>query len=391
MKPIQMLKGTDRRTRTERPSGFSFFLKGIELIQGCIRSIGTALVPKSKLGNESGARPASRRDRWKRRVIRSSWLYCAAILALVVLMRWSGDRWWPATVLMFGPRWLLGLPFVVLLPVAVFTTRKALWPLAISLALVLGPLMGLCMPWLSLIAPEPTGPRIRVLTCNIHYNQLDAQALSLLITQTDPDVVALQGWIGKHKSIVFGEGDWHLRRDGELCLGCRYPIRKVDVAGGPWFKDGRGALARYNVEWPPRDIHFFNLHLASPRDALEEVAHEPIEAGAIMRANSDLRQSQSEIVWNWTRDLDSPILLGGDFNTPPESAIYGKFWSPYHNGFCESGMGWGHTFFTRRAVVRIDHQLAGPGWQCRSCWVGPDVGSPHRPLIADWVWVGFPD
>jgi endonuclease/exonuclease/phosphatase (EEP) superfamily protein YafD len=39
-------------------------------------------------------------------------------------------------------------------------------------------------------------------------------------------------------------------------------------------------------------------------------------------------------------------------------------------------------------MVRIDHILAGPGWQAERCWVGPDVGSPHRPVIADLIWTG---
>jgi vancomycin resistance protein VanJ len=40
--------------------------------------------------------------------------------------------------------------------------------------------------------------------------------------------------------------------------------------------------------------------------------------------------------------------------------------------------------------VRIDHILAGPGWYCARCWVGPDVGSPHRPVLADLIatWKG---
>ena len=33
--------------------------------------------------------------------------------------------------------------------------------------------------------------------------------------------------------------------------------------------------------------------------------------------------------------------------------------------------------------VRIDHVLTGDGWRCRRCWVGPDVGSDHLPLLAD--------
>jgi vancomycin resistance protein VanJ len=40
--------------------------------------------------------------------------------------------------------------------------------------------------------------------------------------------------------------------------------------------------------------------------------------------------------------------------------------------------------------VRIDHVLAGPGWHCDRCRVGPHVGSPHRPVLADLIWSGPP-
>ena len=42
----------------------------------------------------------------------------------------------------------------------------------------------------------------------------------------------------------------------------------------------------------------------------------------------------------------------------------------------------------RKTTVRIDHVLAGKGWNCVRCWVGPNVGSPHRPVLADLVWTG---
>jgi endonuclease/exonuclease/phosphatase (EEP) superfamily protein YafD len=206
----------------------------------------------------------------------------------------------------------------------------------------------------------------------------------LLILETQPDIVALQGWTGRHQPVVFLEENWQVRRDRELCLGSRFPIRKVQESDDPLFHDGRGALARYELQSPVGTIHLINLHLASPREALEAVAGQPFEAKTLVGANSDMRRSQSAIVQRWALEVNGPTLLAGDFNTPTDSTISSEFWSPFHNAFTEAGLGWGYTFFTRRSAVRIDHQLGGPGWQCRRCWVGPDVGSPHRPLIADW-------
>jgi endonuclease/exonuclease/phosphatase (EEP) superfamily protein YafD len=77
------------------------------------------------------------------------------------------------------------------------------------------------------------------------------------------------------------------------------------------------------------------------------------------------------------------VIVLGDFNMPPDSAIYRQFWSDFSNAISSAGFGFGSTHFTHRTAVRIDHVLAGPGWRFRRAWVGPFVGSAHRPVVAD--------
>src|SRR5262249_30558545 len=127
-----------------------------------------------------------------------------------------------------------------------------------------------------------------------------------------------------------------------------------------------------------------SLHLDSPRDGLvEEIRTRGLQAGRL-EENSARRRRQSEKVNRWLESWDgAPSLLAGDFNTPTESTIYRENWSGYQNAFSAAGFGFGSTFFTRHTAVRIDHILVGHGWRCRRCWVGPPVGSPHRPVIAD--------
>jgi endonuclease/exonuclease/phosphatase (EEP) superfamily protein YafD len=81
-------------------------------------------------------------------------------------------------------------------------------------------------------------------------------------------------------------------------------------------------------------------------------------------------------------------VIAGDFNMPTDSDIYQLYWSSYTNAFSAAGLGFGYTKFTRWHGIRIDHILAGPGWRCRRSWVGPDVGSDHRPVLAELTWVG---
>jgi endonuclease/exonuclease/phosphatase (EEP) superfamily protein YafD len=103
------------------------------------------------------------------------------------------------------------------------------------------------------------------------------------------------------------------------------------------------------------------------------------------KKNIEVRRLQSELASRWAESFPGPKLLVGDFNLPVESAIYRDHWSQYTNAFSVAGWGLGHTRYCRWHGVRIDHILTGPESQVDRCWVGPDVGSDHRPLIADLV------
>ena len=112
------------------------------------------------------------------------WLYLALLLAVWVLIYFAGDRWWAATVVLFGPRWVWGLPLAVLVPVAAIWRRRSLLVLAPTAAIVVVPIMGLC---LGLSRSAATGPHLRVLTCNVDGKNLRAEALRALVLQTRPE------------------------------------------------------------------------------------------------------------------------------------------------------------------------------------------------------------
>jgi endonuclease/exonuclease/phosphatase family metal-dependent hydrolase len=228
---------------------------------------------------------------------------------------------------------------------------------------------------------------LRILTLNTHRREVDAAAFATLVADTQPDVVALQEWTSTNKIDVFLRDRWHGQRVAELYLASRYPIRRFEVLEHPSFADGRwGAVARFDLDTPGGLVHVANVHLASPRRALEEVLESRGARSDRLQANSERRRLQAQETVRWLDTCAGPLLLAGDFNTPPESTIYREFWSRYTNAFSSTGLGFGLTYFTRRGGWRIDHILAGPGWRCRRCWVGPTVGSAHRPVIAELAW-----
>jgi endonuclease/exonuclease/phosphatase family metal-dependent hydrolase len=330
---------------------------------------------------------ARRRPLAARLVAAASWAYLAVVVGCWLLL-YLTDLWWPATFLAFAPRWLLAGPLVVLVPAAAWWRRPALIVLALAGLLVVGPVMGLCIPWGRLAGGPPPGPRLRVLTCNMHYKKYpDSSALDDLVAAAQPDVVALQEWLPQNQSAVLGEKSWHRHRALHIFLASRYPILRTTELGGH-SGSKKGLVRRYDLDTPAGVVAFFSLHLASPRQGLFEAVQDSERGAAEIRAGSDLRWLQSRQLAAETARVGEPLLLAGDFNTPPQSALFRDLWGGYTDAFAAAGWGWGYTFHASHTLVRIDHVLAGPGWSCERCWVGPDLGSPHRPVIADLVWRG---
>ena len=89
----------------------------------------------------------------------------------------------------------------------------------------------------------------------------------------------------------------------------------------------------------------------------------------------------------WLGRFPEPKILAGDFNMPVESTIYRRYWSRYRNAFTWAGTGFGYSKQTEiRGYVygtRIDHILTDGHWRALRCYLGPDLGSDHLPLVAD--------
>lgn len=329
-------------------------------------------------------RPTGRRRRLRGLVAVVCWVYLVAVLGAWLVLGWA-DEWWPATLLMFAPRWLLAVPLAALVPAAFLFRPRSLGLLLIAALVVAVPVLGFCAPWRQVIHPAPPGTPFRVLTCNMHYAHGDPGALDNLVAATNPDVVAVQEWPGSAHSALRTAPGWYTHPGSRLFLASRHPIRGA-VKLGRNSMGTEGSVTRYELETPLGVVHVFNLHLASAREGLYAVTHDRGGGAAGVRANSALRQEQSECLAGWAAEVRGPLLLVGDFNTPPQSTLFAQDWGDYRDAFASAGLGWGFTFFGGRTMVRIDHVLMGRGWYCRHCQVGPDVGSQHRPVLADLIW-----
>ncbi|MRR55632.1 MAG: hypothetical protein EG822_14185 [Deltaproteobacteria bacterium] len=318
-----------------------------------------------------------------------SWGYLFSVVVFWLFMFFAGDRWWPATLFLFGPRWFAVLPLVVLIPLVLYKNARLLFPLLAAAAIVFGPFMGLRIPALG-VRPL-SGPVLRVLTCNIHSGSFNAQKLSLLIRDSRADIVALQE-CPRNPSFEVPAG-WQCVSEGGLMILSRFPMKFgiTNQSFHPPHKWPRTSLLHCVVKAPGGDLSFCTVHLPSPRYGLQAILDRktllsPSRRGLLGSETSHRLQTSHEVS-SVLSALAGPVIVAGDFNLPVDSTIYRETWSRYTNAFSAAGSGYGWTVWGGprgfEFGARIDHVLVGAGLDVLLCETGFDVGSDHLPLIAD--------
>lgn len=318
-----------------------------------------------------------------------SWAYLGVVVAALVMLRLAGDLWWPPTLILFAPRGLLALPLFLLIPAAAALRRRVLWPLAMAALLWLFPLMGFQVP---LSSPGATrGTPLRVVTLNMGQDRVAPNSLAELVRDLDADLVMLQECPADFQAQW--PADWHMQRAGQLVIAARYPLEVVDesrrLTPPSRWPPVNGVLVRASL--PSAKMYVACVHQTSPRGGLAEVLDR--QTGVSLRRagkvaeNLLIRRTESTALGNWLAEVNHPLLIGGDFNMPIDSRIYRNNWAGYENAFSRVGFGFGHTKFEPLGPleygIRIDHWLSTTDCHFERCWVGPNLGSDHRPLIAD--------
>jgi len=310
-----------------------------------------------------------------------SWAWTGAIGVAAAFLWWSGDRWWPGTVLLFGPRWTLGLPALLLLPAALFLSRRSQVPLAVGLALFLVPLMG----FRASLPKRPAADDLTVLTINVARAEDLHEPLAEMVARSGADLVAIQECPHRVRVPPSLEIEgYHFHSHLSLCFLSRFPFSVGDVAGqAPVADTATGIAARYEVVLSPGDtLSVTNVHLPTPRDGLEDIRMGRIGDGIQALRRDRLFRIQAARDGRRVADgggVDRIVL--GDFNAPPESRIQREHWRGYTNAFDRAGFGFGFTRYNGWIRARIDHVLFTGRLQPVSARVGDDVGSDHRPVM----------
>ena len=321
-----------------------------------------------------------------RLLVLATGLYAACALAVPAVLGRLGDHWWPTTVFMFGPRWVVALPLVLLLLAALFL-RPRLLPWLLALGALVGVLvLGFNLPWRRLAAPAPAAPAFRLLTWNVGGGGQERALASpaFLASARGVDVVVLQECRPSDREGLPG---WHTHFDAGQCLMSRLPLARTDdrPRGDMWKLGGSGAIVSYEIEAPGGRFSLTNVHLETPREGLDALRYQgALGSGELERKNAQ-RRLEARLAREWV-DTGPPLprIVAGDFNMTCDSAVFREAWGDLTDAFSAAGFGFGHTKTTRFIGVRIDHVLVDRSWRVQSAEVEPkDPGHDHQALVVE--------
>ena len=315
--------------------------------------------------------------------------YVAVVLLAWLLLARFADRWWPVAILMFGPRWVLLLPAIILVPLTLVARRwRSLLAVMAVLVVVLWPVMG--WNWAGLAADDREQRDLRIVTFNVGNSHADEHRVTVedlrrLYDISRSDLMLLQE-CGFSKDELFPFfPDAQIYATAEACLLSRWPIVRTDVRPGEDLQSvgANGSIVSFDIDAPHGKFTVVNIHLATQRPGLERVLSRSTTGGDAMRVAMLARRLDSEAAFGWSLRSPLPQVVVGDFNMPVESAFYKERWRGYGNAFSDCGLGYGYTKYEKRFGIRIDHVLYDGAWRCLSAEVDQSLGGDHRPLIAD--------
>ena len=335
--------------------------------------------------------------RWFARLVQiAAWLNLACLLGIWFLLRFSVDAWWPATLLAFGPRWIWGVPSLVLaltlfvLSALALVRRPRVWIVVAAALLVwAGPILGLVVPWRGLFASKPEGTPVRILTHNVGGVKEPGRLRDLMLRE-EPDLVALQECGNGFQHELTNDPRvarqwpyWIIRR--EFIILSRFPLEDVRALPRRMYgASGRSAVGCF-VATPDGRFPFVTVHLASIRSGLEAFRAQKLAGVPGLEHVSTVRDQESRGVAGWIAENYPDGIVAGDFNMMTHSRNYRRDWNAYDDAFSRVGWGYGSTWRSRRHGLAIDHVLCGPSHRPAACHVLPGVGGDHQPVLADVV------
>jgi vancomycin resistance protein VanJ len=327
-------------------------------------------------------------------LLRLSVLNLAGLLAVWGLERFLGERYWLTALLVYVPQAPFVAPTLLLALVALVRHHGralALNLAALAAAAVLLLHAALPLPRLGGRFRASAGSEIplRVLTFNIEHGEAGAPAIARAIRAAHPDLFCLQEAVqgvwspDPSPALSRAFAGWHSVRHGELFVAARFPIRAVrPLRLGP--DTGYRSMLEVKLEVGGRPVTLYVVHFSTAIHPETLMHHQGSLAGYLDRTAA-VRLIQAQTVARYAASRRGPVLIAGDFNSPPGSRCLRRLGARFTDSFARGGWGFGYTYPAKLPLLRIDYIFASPEFAVRRSATLDTRASDHRALVADLV------
>ena len=317
-------------------------------------------------------------------------IYIAAVLLGLYLSRNDLDLEPLRFFMILGPRVALLLPLVLLLPWALLGRHRWLaLELIFGAFLVAGPLMGLQYMGLVVnrepVSGQSSQATLRIVTYNIGPEPIQVDQFLEWLETEKVELLALQEDSSRPElsQKLLKDLGWHQNKYGYIFS--KYPIVAESEElpaefGGPRIFPGHLNLVQ--IRKNKTDFFFGTAHGPSLRGAFHNYA-DNFDNDQLAKTLKWQERQLQRIAAMMDANDSLPLVVGGDFNIPPDSIYARPLEKRFKDVFAEVGTGYGYSFPTRFPWLRLDRFYISRGFRPLQCNVGPNFGSDHLPVIAE--------
>jgi vancomycin resistance protein VanJ len=231
------------------------------------------------------------------------------------------------------------------------------------------------------------------MTFNIRHGEAGAARLGQVIRAADSDIVCLQETNAfRHlpdpvPRLTRELPGYHIVRHGELMTASRLPVVSHAVRPLGVRRTRRPALETLVDVGNGRRVTVLNAHLATFVTGASLARRRDGESLlSYLRGTGAIRREQVNAVRERVASVQTPLVIAGDFNTPPRGLAYRILPRVADDAWARRGAGLGWTFPADRPQMRIDYVWTAHGASARRVSVSPaGLTSDHRAVIAEMV------
>jgi vancomycin resistance protein VanJ len=286
--------------------------------------------------------------------------------------------YWLATLAAYIPQHPYGVPAVLLL----------LWALGqrnfYSMALNLFALAFWMLALMGFAIPKPmtaSGPTVRLMSYNVRLDRADrVERVVQAIRAEQPEALCLSEIFDWGAEVLSREfPGWYWQQAREVAIFSKYPLENVVVHPMP---GNPRKILEADLLIDGRRVKLVCVHYIAATLIDRRTRRPRFDT---FRAEDPIRDNTTTLLLDIAARSPHPIVVAGDFNTPPRVGVYRMLQRQMTDAWATGGLGLGFTYSSSRPLLRIDY-IWLKGLEVARVWVPQTQASDHFPLVADLTW-----